>query len=222
MKKTSMGLDENIAGLLCYVLGWISGFAFLLLEKDNKVVRFHAIQSCIVFGIATVLLIIFNLIFWVLGLIIWILTALLWIFLMVKAYQGEKYKLKWVGEYAEKQAGPDTAGGADSAQALRNLNELKNEGVLTNEEYERKKNQVLEEITSAEVGTTPDEKIKLLTELKNEGILTDEEYEQKKSQIERDAIIAEKIKKLDELRNEGILTDEEYEQKKNQILQSSG
>jgi uncharacterized membrane protein len=210
MKKTSMGLDENIAGLLCYVLGWISGFAFLLLEKDNKFVRFHAIQSCIVFGIATVLLILFNLTVWVLGIIIWILTVLIWIFLMVKAYQGERYKLKWVGEYT------------DSAQALRSLNELKNEGVLTDEEYQRKKNQVLEEISSAESGTEPDEKIRQLDELRNEGILTDEEYERNRSQIERDAVIAEKIKKLDELRNEGILTDEEYEQKKNQILQSSG
>jgi len=222
MKKTSMGLDENVAGLLCYVLGWISGFVFLLLEKDNKFVRFHAIQSCIVFGIITVLLILFNLIFWVLGLIIWILTILLWIFLMYKAYQGERYKVVWVGDYVEKQVGTDTAGGTDSAQALRSLNELKNEGVLTDEEYERKKNQVLEEISSAESDTKPDEKIKQLTELKNEGILTDEEYERNKSQIERDAIIAEKIQKLDELKNEGILTDEEYEQKKNQILKSSG
>ena len=45
MDKTSIGLTENIAGLLCYVLGWISGLIFLLIEQENKFVRFHAIQS---------------------------------------------------------------------------------------------------------------------------------------------------------------------------------
>ena len=54
MAKTSTGLDENIAGLLCYVLGWVSGIILLLLENENKFVRFHAMQSIIVFGIYTV------------------------------------------------------------------------------------------------------------------------------------------------------------------------
>src|SRR5659263_765145 len=44
-KKTSMGLDENIAGALCYFLGFITGIVFLLTEKDNKFIKFHAIQS---------------------------------------------------------------------------------------------------------------------------------------------------------------------------------
>ena len=57
MDKTSTGLDENIAGLLCYVLGWISGIIFFLLESENKFVRFHAVQSIVTFGIITVVLI---------------------------------------------------------------------------------------------------------------------------------------------------------------------
>jgi uncharacterized membrane protein len=222
MKKTSTGLEENIAGLLCYVLGWVSGLVFLLIEKDNKSVRFHAFQSCIVFGISTVLLIIFSFWLWVLYIIIWVLSVVLWVFLMYKAYQGTEYKLPWAGNLAEKWAGHETAGGTDSAQALRSLAELRDEGVLTDEEYERKKNQVLQEAASAEIDTSPDEKIRKLAELRNEGILTDQEYEQKKSEIEREAVTAEKIKKLDELRDEGILTDEEYEQKKSQILKGSG
>ena len=51
MEKTSMGLDENVAGLLCYVLWWVSGLAIFLLETENKFVRFHAMQSIVVFGI---------------------------------------------------------------------------------------------------------------------------------------------------------------------------
>ena len=50
MEKTSTGLDENVAGLLCYVLGWVSGLVFILIEQENNFVRFHAMQSIIVFG----------------------------------------------------------------------------------------------------------------------------------------------------------------------------
>ena len=104
MEKTSMGLDENVAGLLCYVLCWVRGLAIFLLETENKFVRFHAMQSIVVFGILTILGLAFG---WVpvLGWIIWILSVILWIVLMVKAYQGIKYKLPWVGDFAEKRAG---------------------------------------------------------------------------------------------------------------------
>jgi uncharacterized membrane protein len=105
MAKTSTGLDENVAGLLCYVLGWISGLVFFLIEKKNKFVRFHALQSIIVFGVLTVASIVFDwipFIGWVIGWIIWVLAIVLWILLMVKAYQGEKFKLPWSGNLAEK------------------------------------------------------------------------------------------------------------------------
>jgi len=45
--KTALGIDENIEGLLCYVLGFITGILFLVLEKDNKFIRFHAMQSIV-------------------------------------------------------------------------------------------------------------------------------------------------------------------------------
>lgn len=106
MEKTSTGLEANVAGLLCYVLGWITGLVFILIEKENKFVRFHAMQSIIVFGAITVASIIFNLIpfiGWLLGVLLSILALVLWIILMVKAYQGDKYKLPWAGGLAEKQ-----------------------------------------------------------------------------------------------------------------------
>jgi uncharacterized membrane protein len=105
MAKTSVELDENVAGLLCYVLGWISGLVFFLIEKKNKFVRFHALQSIIVFGVLTVASIVFGwipFIGWVIGWIIWVLAIVLWILLMIKAYQGEKFKLPWAGNLAEK------------------------------------------------------------------------------------------------------------------------
>ena len=106
MAKTSTGLEENVAGLLCYVLGWITGLVFILIEKENKFVRFHAMQSIIVFGILTIANIVLGwipFIGWVLRSIIGIVALVLWIVLMIKAYQGTKYKLPWAGDLAEKQ-----------------------------------------------------------------------------------------------------------------------
>jgi uncharacterized membrane protein len=108
MAKTSTGIEENVAGLLCYVLGWITGLVFILIEKENKMVRFHALQSIIVFGAITVVSIILGLIpliGYILGIILSILALVLWILLMIKAYQGEKYKLVIAGDIAEKHAG---------------------------------------------------------------------------------------------------------------------
>ena len=53
--KTSTGIQANVAGLLSYVLGWLTGLIFFLIEKENKFVRFHAAQSLVVFGALTVL-----------------------------------------------------------------------------------------------------------------------------------------------------------------------
>jgi uncharacterized membrane protein len=107
MAKTSTGLEENIAGLLCYVLGWISGLVFFLIEKENKFVRFHALQSIIVFGVLSLAGLILGWIPIIGGVISWligVLALVLWIVLMIKAYQGEKYKLPWAGDLAEKNA----------------------------------------------------------------------------------------------------------------------
>jgi uncharacterized membrane protein len=109
--KTSTGLQPNVAGLLCYVLGWVTGIIFLLLEKDNQFVRFHAIQSIVVFGAVTVADIILRfipIIGWILSVIVGILAFILWIVLMVKAYQGQRYKVPIAGNIAEQQLKPKT------------------------------------------------------------------------------------------------------------------
>jgi uncharacterized membrane protein len=108
MTDTSTGLKDNVAGLLCYVLGWISGIVFLILEPNNKIIKFHAIQSIIVFGALTIVTMIFfwiPFIGWVISWLIWIFGLILWILLMYRAYQGKKYKLPVAGDLAEKMAG---------------------------------------------------------------------------------------------------------------------
>ena len=107
MGKTGTGLQENIAGLLCYVLGWVTGLIFYLLEPDNRFIKFHALQSIIVFGAVTILGIVlgfipfFSAFIWPL---ISILAFILWIILIIKAYQGIFYKLPIAGDMAEKWA----------------------------------------------------------------------------------------------------------------------
>jgi uncharacterized membrane protein len=107
--NTSTGLTPNVAGLLCYVLGWVTGIIFLLLEKDNQFVRFHAIQSIIAFGAITVLYAVVSFIPAVgriLEVLIYIGAFILWIVLMVKAYQGQRYKLPVAGDIAEQRTKP--------------------------------------------------------------------------------------------------------------------
>ena len=104
--KTALGLDENIVGLLCYVLGWITGIIFLVLEKENKFVRFHAIQSLATF--LTLFLIVtvigwIPIIGWIISILITPLGLILWLLLMYKAYKGERFKLPIAGDFAEKQ-----------------------------------------------------------------------------------------------------------------------
>jgi uncharacterized membrane protein len=105
--KTSSGLQENAAGLLCYLLGWITGIIFLVIEPNNKFVRFHAVQSIIVFGALNVIMLIFGwipFIGWIIDILLGITTFILWIILMYKAYQGLMFKLPVAGDIAQKQA----------------------------------------------------------------------------------------------------------------------
>ena len=117
---TQSGLSENAAALLSYVLGWITGLIFLLIDK-RPFVRFHAAQSLVTFGGLHIIRVVFGAIFgfgwWYYG--EWanlgigamllgtlgLLTFVLWVVCMVKAYQGVRFKLPIAGDVAEGVAG---------------------------------------------------------------------------------------------------------------------
>jgi uncharacterized membrane protein len=102
---STTGLKPNIAGLLCYLAGWITGIVFLVIEQKNEFVRFHALQSIVTFGVLTVASALVNWIPFIGGFFsaaIGILAFILWILLMVKAYQGELYKVPGAGDVAEE------------------------------------------------------------------------------------------------------------------------
>lgn len=105
--KTATGLDPNVAAALSYGVGWVTGIAFLLAEPKNRFVRFHAMQSTIVFLALSVLTVVLQVIP-ILGMLIAVFlvvpaSAILWLILMFKAYQGERFKLPIVGEMAEQR-----------------------------------------------------------------------------------------------------------------------
>jgi uncharacterized membrane protein len=122
--KSSTGLDENVASLLAYIAGWVTGLIFFLIEKNSRLVRFHAMQSIllnvlviivgIVVGIVIFILVLIlgqlssalagiatllSTLFW---LVFFLAVALVWVMCLIKAYQGNMYKLPIIGEYADK------------------------------------------------------------------------------------------------------------------------
>jgi uncharacterized membrane protein len=103
-EQSSTGLEENVAGFLCYLLGFITGIVFLVVEKKSSFVKFHAKQSTIAFLILFVISLIFG---WipVIGILILLFTLILWLLLMIKALRGERYLLPIVGKMAEDKTG---------------------------------------------------------------------------------------------------------------------
>jgi uncharacterized membrane protein len=109
-------MSENVAGLLCYLVGWITGLIFYFIDK-RPYVRFHAAQSIVVFGglhiINIALGVMFGmslmmggfggfsagmLLYWLIGLV----SFILWVLLMIKAYQGERFRVPVAADLAEK------------------------------------------------------------------------------------------------------------------------
>ena len=112
---TAGGLPDNVAGMLAYFT-FIPAIVFLVLEPYNKsrFIRFHAFQcifaSAVMFAVGIALGILSaipfaGLITIPLHFLIWLGAFVLWIVLVLKAYQGQMFKLPVIGDMAEKQAG---------------------------------------------------------------------------------------------------------------------
>lgn len=126
--KSSTGLAPNIGGLLAYILGPITGVLFLVLEKEDRFVRFHAMQSVVVgvaliavsiaFSIFSSVLAFIPVLGWIVALVAGLGLAVvsfgLWILLMVRAFQGREWQVPLVGAYARRFVAPAAA--ASSAE----------------------------------------------------------------------------------------------------------
>ena len=118
---STMQMEPKTAAGLSYLLGWITGIIFFLLEKQNRFVRFHAMQSILFFGGLSVLSIVLQV---VTGLnipfisfltlcangLVGIVGLVGWIVLLINGFQGKYFKLPVIGDYAEKYANQGTPG----------------------------------------------------------------------------------------------------------------
>ncbi len=104
--ETSLGINQNIVGLLTYVLGWATGIAFLFIEKENSFVRFHAMQSIAVFVPLTIASFILPFVPFIGGLltsVVGVMEFLLWLFLMYQAFIGNRFRIPIAGDWDESQ-----------------------------------------------------------------------------------------------------------------------
>lgn len=101
-KTVAFGLPVNTASALTYVLGWVSGLVFLLAEKDNQKVRFHAMQSLVFFAGLTVISFV-PVIGWLLSPFVMIVGFVVWLMSVYKAYNGEEFELPVAGKFAKQQ-----------------------------------------------------------------------------------------------------------------------
>lgn len=118
-KPAGSGLAPNVASLIAYLCGIIAAIIFLVIEKENKEVRFHAWQSLFLQIAAIAGYIVLLVLTMILGMVagpvaligtllmvlFWIGFMVVWILCMVKAYQGQQWRIPYLGDFAAKQAG---------------------------------------------------------------------------------------------------------------------
>jgi len=115
---TSTGVDPRLSALLCYTAWWLSGLIFLIIEQQNRAVRFHAAQSLVLFGGLSVLIGVLSVMSIgmlmvssgafqaarVLVYLVWIGAVGLWLLLMYRAFNGETWRVPLAGGLAAKIA----------------------------------------------------------------------------------------------------------------------
>jgi uncharacterized membrane protein len=117
--SSQTGMAENVAALLSYVLGWVTGLIFYFIDKRSYV-RFHAAQSIVLFGGLHVVMFVLGIFFglsilaggfaglsfgYILLHVVQLVIFVLWILCMIKAFQGERYRVPVVADLAEKLFG---------------------------------------------------------------------------------------------------------------------
>jgi|SRR5687768_6007967 len=105
--RSSTGLDTNLVAALAYLAGFVTGIVLLIVEKNSRYVRFHAMQSTVFFVAVLVISVVINSIpllgAFLYAFLLFPAVVIIWLVLMFKAYNGERFKLPVAGDFAEKQ-----------------------------------------------------------------------------------------------------------------------
>jgi uncharacterized membrane protein len=106
-QSSTTGIDARLAAVLCYSLWWVTGLLFLILERRDRSVRFHAAQSLVLFGglsfvlagvgaLSAVALLLSNQAYQIVqatGNVVWLGAVVLWLVLVLKAWRGETWRV---------------------------------------------------------------------------------------------------------------------------------
>lgn len=115
---TSTGVDPRLSALLCYTAWWVSGLVFLIIEQQNRAVRFHAAQSLVLFGglsVVIAMLSAFSIGMLVISTnafqaarvvvyLVWMVAVAIWLLLMYRTFKGETWRVPFAGDLAAKIA----------------------------------------------------------------------------------------------------------------------
>lgn len=114
--SSTTGLDERLAAVLCYSAWWITGGLFLLLERRDRVIRFHAAQSLLLFGAISAILMALGALsvlalvlssrtyqlVRVAGDLLWVGAAVVWLVLVLRAWRGDVWRVPLVAALADR------------------------------------------------------------------------------------------------------------------------
>lgn len=105
--KQSTPVPQGVAGLIAYFVPIIGGLLFLFLERENKLLRFHAVQSILLWVFFIIISAVFS---WIPGLnvLLWLFILIVWIFMMYQALMERQFELPVIGGIARRQAYGET------------------------------------------------------------------------------------------------------------------
>lgn len=102
---TSNTLERRLAAVLCYMLWIVSGLIILIVERDDRFVRFHALQSIMYSSVVLLTLIVLTIVgLSLLTSLLGMAALALWAMLMFRAARGEWWELPLVGAWSERIA----------------------------------------------------------------------------------------------------------------------
>jgi uncharacterized membrane protein len=112
-EESSLHMNVNLACALCYLLGCVSGILFFVLETQSKKIRFHALQSILIFTLLAFLSVLSAFLAIVTDFVpfqlatsaVWILQFVVWLFMILRSYQGKTIKIPGIGDFAQEQVG---------------------------------------------------------------------------------------------------------------------
>lgn len=112
-EKTSLHINPNLESALCYLFECMSGLLFFLIERENKRIRFHALQSILMFTVLGFLTVVSSVLailtdfesFRIANYLIWMIHFVIWVVMIIATFRGKTIKIPGIGDFVQEQVG---------------------------------------------------------------------------------------------------------------------